>query len=119
MPDSGPLITPAYEKARAFQGTTPEEIHQRFAAIQEMNFAQGDAKLILSRLSDKELAAVAVLYNQSAPAGENDLLRIFAQKLDGGSLSRVAKAFGSAPIRQPLPHTRRPKSSRTSSSTWR
>lgn len=94
------MITPAYAKARAFLGSTPEEIQQKFAAIQEMNFAQGNAKLIISRLSDKELASIAYYYNQSAPAGENGLLRIIAQKADAGSLVRVAKAFGSAATQQ-------------------
>lgn len=92
---SGFLITPAEAKAGAFLGSTPEEIHQRFAVIQEMNFAQGNTKVLLSRLSDKELGDIASLYNQSAPAGDDNLMRTFAQKLDGASLVRVAKAFGS------------------------
>lgn len=92
---SGPMITPAYERARAFLGSTPEEIQQNFAAIQEMNFATGNAKTIVSHLSDKELKDLAARYDQTAPAGDNDLLRVMATKLDTESLIRVAKAFGS------------------------
>src|SRR6185312_9719728 len=55
---AGALITPAYVQARAFLGTTPDEIQQKFAAVQEMNFASGNTKLIISKLSNKELAAI-------------------------------------------------------------
>lgn len=79
-------------------GHTPEEIRQRFAAIQEMNFSSGNAKLIISRLSDKELRSIAVHYNKSAPAGDNTLLRILASRLDAKSLVRVANAFGTARV---------------------
>lgn len=100
-PDAGVMITPTYEKSRPFVsviGSTPEEVQQKFAAVQEMNFSQGDAKLIISRLSDKEITAIAHYYNLSAPAGDHDLLRIFAQRLDSSSLIRVAKAFGSTAV---------------------
>lgn len=92
---SGALITPAYRQARAFLGTTPDEIQAKFSVIQEMNFSKGDAKQIVSHLSDRELADIAYFYRQSAPTGDNQLLMILAQKLDSSSLVRVAKAFGS------------------------
>ncbi len=106
---SGPLVTQAYEKSRMFLGSSPAEIQQKFAVIQEMNFSQGDAKLIVSRLSTMELAGIAYYYNISAPAGENDLLRIFAEKLDASSLVRIAKAFGSVATRSAVNEYSTPK----------
>ncbi|HEY3520210.1 MAG TPA: hypothetical protein VGK80_04115, partial [Rhodanobacteraceae bacterium] len=91
---AGALITPAYGQARAILGSTPEEVQQKFAAIQEMNFTQGDANAIVSRLSDIELEKLADHYRQSAVAGESDLLRILAQRLNSALLLRVANAFG-------------------------
>jgi len=92
----GATITPAYKKAGAFLGSTSDEIEQKFASIQEANFAKGDAKLIISRLTDKELNDIAVIYNRSPQAANGTLLRTLAKRLDGASLTKVAKAFGKA-----------------------
>lgn len=94
-PPQVPLVDPAYEKATAFLGTTPDEIQQKFASIQELNFTQGNAQQVVSRLSDAELHDLAYFYNRSAPVGSSTLLRTFAKKLDGASLIRIAMAFGS------------------------
>lgn len=79
-------------------GHTPDEINERFAAVQEMNFASGNARLLISRLSDKELHGIARYYDESAPAGDNTLLRILSTRLDAQSLVRVADAFGTARV---------------------
>jgi len=91
---AGATITPGYKRAGAFLGTNSAEIQAKFASIQESNFAKGDAKLIISRLSDKELNDIAVLYNSSPQAANGTLLRTLATRLDGASLTKVAKAFG-------------------------
>lgn len=97
---TGATITPEYRKAHAFQGSNSAEIHQKFAAIQELNFSKPNARLIMSRLSDKELNDIAVLYNRSSHNNGNNLLRILAKRLDAGSLTRVAKVFGGVATQQ-------------------
>jgi len=93
----GPAVPKVYEAGNVL-GHTPQEIHQRFAAVQEMNFARGNPKLIISRLSSKELRDIASLYDKSAPRTNDNLLRILAARLDGKSLMRVADAFGTARV---------------------
>lgn len=94
-PPQSPLVDPVYEKSTAFLGTTPDEIQQKFAAIQELNFSRGNAQQVVSRLSDTELHDLAYFYTSSAPAGSSTLLRIFAKRLNGQSLMRIVYAFGS------------------------
>lgn len=94
---NGPAVPSIYMAANVL-GRTPEEIQKRFAAVQEMNFATGDPKLIVSRLSNKELRDIAGSYNESAPVGNNNLLRILATRLDAKSLGRIADAFGTVRV---------------------
>jgi len=75
-------------------GTTPEEIHAKFASVVEANFANGSSSLILSRLSDKELAGIARVYKQSNAGRPPKLLDIMASRLSAKELVRVAGTFG-------------------------
>ncbi|MGO4700681.1 hypothetical protein [Dyella sp. 2RAB6] len=75
-------------------GATPEEIHARFASVVETNFSQGSTSLILSRLSDKELAGIARVYKQSNAGLPPKLLDVFASRLSAKELVRVAGTFG-------------------------
>ena len=92
---------PSAVNAGTILGATPQEIHARFASIQEMNF-QGahDAEAMLSRLSDKELSHIAAHYNASNTAERPHLLNILARRVSSKSLVRVSRAFGSAAVSQ-------------------
>lgn len=75
-------------------GTTPEEVDARFAGVVETNFTQGSTSLVLSRLSDKELAAIARIYKQTNAGRAPKLLDVFASRLSARELVRVAGTFG-------------------------
>ncbi|WNL46534.1 hypothetical protein RKE25_02540 [Dyella sp. BiH032] len=75
-------------------GTTPEEIHAKFANVVEANFTHGSPSQIMSRLSDKELAGIARVYKQSNAGRPPKLLDIMASRLSAKDLVRVAGTFG-------------------------
>jgi hypothetical protein len=78
-------------------GTTPEAIHRNFLGVVTQNLANAGTASRVARLSDRELAAIAQHAAQGTPAERAGLLKLFAQRLDGGSLVRIARAFGRAP----------------------
>ena len=75
-------------------GTTATEVHANFAHVVETNFSQGSTALILSRLTDQELAGIARVYKQSNAGLPPKLLDIFAKRLTAKQLVRVAGTFG-------------------------
>jgi hypothetical protein len=78
-------------------GTTPEAIHRNFLKVVTQNLANAGTATRVARLSDRELAAIARHAARGAPAERAGLLKLFAQRLDGRSLVRIARAFGRAP----------------------
>jgi len=83
---------------RAILGRTPLEVHAKFAAIIEGNFANGAANNVMRNLSDKELAGIAHYYKTSRTDKAPHLLNILAERLDSQALVRLAGAFGTANV---------------------
>lgn len=79
-------------------GTTPEAIERGFLRIVTQNLASSGTAGRVARLGDRELAAIARHAAQGAPAERAGLLKLFAMRLDGAALVRVARAFGRAPV---------------------
>jgi hypothetical protein len=78
-------------------GTTPEQIHRNFMHVVTQNLANAGTATRVARLSDRELSGIAGYAQQATPAERAKLLKLFAQRLDGRSLMRIARAFGRAP----------------------
>jgi hypothetical protein len=78
-------------------GTTPEAIHRNFLKVVTLNLANAGTASRVARLSDRELAAIARHAGEGAPAERAGLLKLLAQRLDGRSLVRIARAFGREP----------------------
>ncbi len=75
-------------------GSTPMDIHSRFARVQESNFSGGNANELVARLSDKELVDLAAFYRASSLGQSSTLLSILASRVDPEGLIRVSQAFG-------------------------
>ena len=74
-------------------GTTPTEIHARFAGVIEQNFRTGDMNKIVHNMSGRELADLAAVY-KNATGTPSVLLQILAKGVDADGLTSVASAFG-------------------------
>lgn len=79
-------------------GTTPEAIQRNFIGVVTRNLANAGTASRVARLSDRELGAIARHAAQGTPLDRAALLKLFATRLDGASLVRVAHAFGRAPV---------------------
>jgi hypothetical protein len=79
-------------------GTTPEAIERNFIGVVTRNLANAGTASRVARLSDRELSAIAAHAGQGAAAERAALLKLFASRLDGAPLVRVARAFGRAPV---------------------
>lgn len=75
-------------------GTTPAEIHARFAHIIERNFESGDTDGVLSRLTDGELHALARDYGRETRGDTSHLLKVLARRASARNLGRVSAHFG-------------------------
>jgi len=64
-----------------------------FGDVIEANFAAASTEQLISRLSDKELAAIAKHYQRTRGTQDTPLLAIFAKRLSDKALLRVADAF--------------------------
>ncbi|WP_333680669.1 hypothetical protein [Dyella sp.] len=80
-------------------GSSPNEIHENFASIIESNFQYGSTEHILNNLSERELQDLAKFYTANTQGKSQPLLKVFAQNLSDQSLIRVAKAFGTEPVK--------------------
>jgi hypothetical protein len=78
-------------------GTTPEAIQRNFMGVVTRNLGNAGTATRVSRLSDKELHAIARHAAQGTPAERAALLKLFAMRLDARALVRIARAFGRAP----------------------
>lgn len=76
----------------AVLGTTPAEIHARFAGVIEQNFRTGDPNKLVHALTSHELADLATLYKRAG--GTTTLLELIAKHVDADGLTLVASAFG-------------------------
>lgn len=74
-------------------GTTPAEIHARFAGVVEQNFRTGNVNKIVHNMSARELADLAAVY-KNATSTPSVLLQIVAKGVDADGLASVASAFG-------------------------
>jgi hypothetical protein len=74
-------------------GTTPTEIHARFAGVVEQNFRTGNVNKIVHNMSGRELADLAAVY-KNATSTPSVLLQIVAKGVDADGLASVASAFG-------------------------
>jgi hypothetical protein len=88
------IFSPTARPKKGFLGTTPAEIDSKFATVLESNFSNGQAKKILTRLTNRELHDIADRYYATNVGRPSELLNIMARQLDGKSLTRVAAAFG-------------------------
>lgn len=79
-------------------GTTPEAIERNFIGVVTRNLANASIASRVARLSDRELEAIARHAAQGLPTERAALLKLFATRLDGVALVRVARAFGRAPV---------------------
>ena len=79
-------------------GTTPEAIQRNFIGVVTRNLANAGTAGRIARLSDRELDGIARHAAQGTPVDRAALLKLFATRLDGASLVRVAQAFGRAPV---------------------
>lgn len=79
-------------------GTTPAAIERNFIGVVTRNLANAGTASRIARLSDRELDGIARHAAQGAPVDRAALLKLFATRLDGASLVRVAHAFGRAPV---------------------
>lgn len=82
-------VNPAY----AILGSTPTQVHERFAGIVEQNFRTGNTNKIIHNLSGRELADLAAVY-KNATSTPSTLLEILAKVVDADGLASVASAFG-------------------------
>lgn len=103
---SAPTTPPWIASARASAtgaaarviGTTPEAIERNFVSVVTRNLANAGTASRIARLSDRELDGIARHAAHGAPVDRAALLKLFATRLDGASLVRVAHAFGRAPV---------------------
>lgn len=79
-------------------GTTPAAIEHNFVGVVTRNLANAGTAGRIARLSDRELDGIARHAARGAPVDRAALLKLFATRLDGPSLVRVARAFGRAPV---------------------
>jgi hypothetical protein len=79
-------------------GTTPEVIERNFVRVVTRNLDNAGTAGRIARLSDRELEGIARHAAQGTPVDRAALLKLFATRLDGASLVRVAHAFGRAPV---------------------
>lgn len=79
-------------------GTAPEAIERNFIGVVTRNLANAGMAGRIARLSDRELDGIARHAAHGAPSDRAALLKLFATRLDGASLVRVAHAFGRAPV---------------------
>lgn len=79
-------------------GTTPAAVERNFIGVVTRNLANAGTASRVARLSDRELDGIARHAAQGAPVDRAALLKLFATRLDGASLVRVAHAFGRAPV---------------------
>jgi hypothetical protein len=79
-------------------GTTPEVIERNFVRVVTRNLDNAGTASRVARLSERELDGIARHAAQGTPVDRAALLKLFATRLDGASLVRVAHAFGRAPV---------------------
>ena len=95
---AAPGRVPAVDAAARVIGTTPEAIEHNFIGVVTRNLANAGTASRIARLSDRELDGIARHAAQGAPTDRAALLKLFATRLDGASLVRIAHAFGRAPV---------------------
>lgn len=74
-------------------GADEKSVDNNFGDVIEANFAAASTEQLISRLSDKELAAIAKHYQRTRGTRDTPLLSIFAKRLSDKALLRVAGAF--------------------------
>jgi hypothetical protein len=79
-------------------GADEASVDKNFGDVIEANFAGASTEQIISRLSDKELAAIAKHYQRTRGTQDTPLLSIFAKHLSDKALLRVAGAFDKAAV---------------------
>jgi len=74
-------------------GADEKGVDANFGDVMEANFAAASTEQLISRLSDKELAAIARHYQRTRGMSDTPLLATFAKRLSDKALLRVAAAF--------------------------